>query len=248
MKLLGVTFVCISACSFASTAAEMKFQQPPIPVWPDMFSIKYEIFVEQYGPDWKSSGGLYYHWPNQTFRSDYYNWCLPLFDSGPGEFNNYTCSFLATNGSMYFVNHTSPNKVWEENECCLFEAGLASVAPDWMKNTQYNGTVPNLPFTIDIWWFPGTNDPTKPCYGYWNIRDKVNTPVRFFGLSSIGPTILEYHQFKPGMIQSDVDISMPLTGCDKECEPPLVERLRKAKEGPSRATVPSDWPNWPSCA
>ncbi len=39
---------------------------------------------------------------------------------------------------MYFVNHTA--KAWEDNECCLFQAGLAAIPPDWMKNTQYNGT------------------------------------------------------------------------------------------------------------
>lgn len=57
----------------------------------------------------------------QTFRADYIDWCLPLFgtDYGATEFDNYTCSFLATNGNMYFVNHTSG--VWEKEECCLFE-------------------------------------------------------------------------------------------------------------------------------
>ena len=52
----------------------------------------------------------------------------------------------------------------------------------------------------DVWWFPGTNNPQEPCYGYWNIRDKQNTPWQFFGLSSVGPTILEYDTFTPGII------------------------------------------------
>jgi hypothetical protein len=60
----------------------------------------------------------------QTFRADYIDWCLPLFGSdygsaASGEFDNYTCSFLATNGNMYFVNHTSG--IWEKENCCLFE-------------------------------------------------------------------------------------------------------------------------------
>ena len=52
----------------------------------------------------------------------------------------------------------------------------------------------------DVWWFPGTNDPNKPCYGYWNAKDDETTPMRFFGLSSLGPTILDYFDFKPGTI------------------------------------------------
>ena len=54
----------------------------------------------------------------QTFRADYIDWCLPLFDSGPTDQNNYTCSFLATQGNMYFVNHTANS--WSEDQCCLF--------------------------------------------------------------------------------------------------------------------------------
>ena len=49
----------------------------------------------------------------------------------------------------------------------------------------------------DVWWSPGTSDPDKPCYGYWNEKGK-NTPVQFFGLSSVGATILEYFNFNPG--------------------------------------------------
>ena len=51
----------------------------------------------------------------------------------------------------------------------------------------------------DVWWFPGTSDPNKPCYGYWNAKDERNTPVRFFGLSLLGSTILDYYDFMPGM-------------------------------------------------
>lgn len=96
--------------------------------------------------------------------------------------------------------------------------GLAAVPPDWMKNCQYNGTqkigvsgthilvshdchVTMLQDTeVDVWWFPGTSDPEKPCYGYWDTLDDQHTPVQFFGLSSVGPTILQYHQYKPNSL------------------------------------------------
>ena len=55
----------------------------------------------------------------QTFRSDFIDWCIPLFDSGPGEFNNYTCSYLATGNNMYLINHTADN--WSNYDCCLFQ-------------------------------------------------------------------------------------------------------------------------------
>ncbi len=61
----------------------------------------------------------------QTFRADYIDWCLPLFDTGSPDKNNYTCTFLATQGSMYFVNHTALS--WDDYQCCLFEeVGLES--------------------------------------------------------------------------------------------------------------------------
>ncbi len=55
---------------------------------------------------------------------------------------------------------------------------------------------------VDAWWFTGTSDPEKPCYGYWDALDAQHTPVQFFGLSSVGPTILQYHQYKPGSVPS----------------------------------------------
>ena len=233
-------------CLFLFPVLAHSQQPPPIPAWPDQFNIKFYVYVEEYGDNWKSDGALFYDWTTKTFRADYYDWCLPLFDSGPGEFNNYTCSFLATDGNMYFVNHTSNTGEWKDNECCLFEGGLAATSPDWMKNDQYNGTDNIRGFEVDVWWFPGTNDPSKPCYGYWNIRDKVNTPVRFFGLSSIGPTILDYFDYKPEDLPSNIDISKPRTGCDKECEPPLLNMFKKTKGNGAGSAYPAAL-NWPSC-
>ena len=246
-QLEGALFACcIVLCTLSSAAGKYR-QQPPVPVWPNVFNIQFEVLVEDYGEDWKSYGTLNYNWPNQTFRSDFIDWCLPLFDSsGSGDFNHYTCSFVATKGSMYFVNHTSPDKIWAENTCCLFEEGLAATPPDWMKVDQYNGTDKIGDIEVDVWWYPGTSDPSKPCYGYWNSVDELKTPVRFFGLSSIGPTILDYHNFRPGELMEDADLSLPLEGCDKECEPPVLRKIkdfRKRRE----LNVGAPWPNWPSC-
>ena len=246
-KMIPCCLLCFAACILAAEAAvaDRKDQNPPdIPAWPDVFTIKFDVFVEEYGEGWKSQGILYYHWPSKTFRADYIDWCLPLFDS-PTEFNNYSCSFLATQGNMYFVNHTSQEKIWKENQCCLFAGGLAATPPDWMKNDQYNGTDKIDGVDVDVWWFPGTNDPNKPCYGYWNIRDQIKTPFRFFGLSSIGPTILDYHDFKPGIIDDEADISMPGTGCNEICESPVLRKIITMKR--QRSTVQAPWPNWPSC-
>ena len=166
--------------------------------------------------------------------------------TGPTEFNNYTCSFLATNGNMYFVNHTSPDKTWEENDCCLFQGGLSPTPPDWMKNDQYNGTDTIDGTDVNVWWLPGTNDPENGCFGYWTIIDKMNTPFRFFGLASVGPTILNYSEFEPGKIHEGIDLSMPVTGCDEECKPPVLKAMFKSMETrPSNVLAP--WPNWPSC-
>jgi hypothetical protein len=191
----------IAALLAAVSVAEGPYQQPPppVPAWPDQFTIELEILVEKYGPNWNSSGALYYDWKSKTFRSDYIGWCLPLFGSSFAEKpsltpDNYSCSFLATEGSMFFINHTA--STWEDDECCLFAEGLGCVAPDWMSNCQYNGTANLQGVECDVWWFPGTSDPDKPCYGYWDSNDTTHTPVRFFGLSSLGPTILNYSQFK----------------------------------------------------
>lgn len=249
VEVILCLLLCISSITSSPVAEKHKIkQQPPTPIWPNVFTINFDVLVESYGKDWKSSGLLYYHWTNETFREDYIDWCLPLFGE-PEEFNNYTCSFLATNGNMYFVNHTSPGKVWSENDCCLFAPGLGATAPDWMKNDQYNGTGNIRGIDVDVWWFPGTNDPNKPCYGYWNIRDKMNTPVRFFGLSSLGPTILDYSKFRPGMLDDSVAISMPNSGCSQECKPPVAAGetpIMKDDKTASR-NVAAPWPDWPSC-
>lgn len=71
----------------------------------------------------------------------------------------------------------------------------------------------------DVWWFPGTNDPNKPCYGYWNAKDDETTPMRFFGLSSLGPSILDYFDFKPGMLPPGIlELQYPSTSAYNICQ------------------------------
>ena len=41
-------------------------QPPPIPAWPQTFSIKFYVYVEQYGNDWSSTGILYYDWTSRV--------------------------------------------------------------------------------------------------------------------------------------------------------------------------------------
>ena len=40
--------------------------QPPIPAWPQTFTIKFYVYVEQYGNDWSSTGVLYYDWTSKV--------------------------------------------------------------------------------------------------------------------------------------------------------------------------------------
>ena len=93
---------------------------PDYPVWPEQFSIDFTVYVEQYGDDWSSKGHLAYNWMQKAFKSTFKDWCLPLFDGTEKTFNNYTCSFVAINGSMYFVNDSS-SKEWDSASCCIFE-------------------------------------------------------------------------------------------------------------------------------
>ena len=41
-------------------------QPPPIPAWPQTFSINFYVYVEQYGNDWSSTGALYYDWTSKV--------------------------------------------------------------------------------------------------------------------------------------------------------------------------------------
>lgn len=227
--------------SFSSAAVK---QEKPEPYWPEIFNFEFVIYVEEYGKDWNSTGDLNYHWPNKTFRSDFYKWCIPLFDSGPGEFNNYTCSFVATKGNMYFVNHTSD--VWADNNCCLFEAGLGAVPPDFTKTGNYNGTGTIRDVKVDVWWWPGTSDPENGCFAYWNFVEEPYTPVRFYGLTSVGPAILDFYNFKPNVLMEGTDLSLPLKGCDEECKPPVLKKRNVAKKRLSKY-FGAPWPEWPVC-
>lgn len=247
-QLLLLSSLAVILVTESAAVDEMKQLDldPELPIWFDVFTIQFDILVEQYGSDWKSEGVLYYHWPNKTFRSDFIDWCLPHFDSGDTGYNNYTCSFLATGGNMYFVNHTSPRKNWTMYDCCLFQEDLPATPPDWMKNSQYNGTDTIDGFNVDVWWLPGTNDPINECFAYWNIRDAIQTPFRFFGLASVGPTILEYNDFKPGTIPNDIELFEPGPGCRNKCESPSLKKMMFLHKEKKRE-VKAPWPDWPSC-
>ncbi len=54
--------------------------------------------------------------------------------------------------------------------------------------SSYQGELCNLS------WFPG-----KQCIAYWSSV-KTDAPVRFFGISSLGYTILNYSSFMPGVL------------------------------------------------
>ncbi len=41
---------------------------PPIPTWPDLFNIKFVVYVEEYGPDWKHIGHMYYNWNKKVMQ------------------------------------------------------------------------------------------------------------------------------------------------------------------------------------
>ena len=122
LSLLFATVVCLT-------------QAPTPPIWPDQFTANFVVKVEYYNPDWSANGVIYYDWtakaskshsrPNrnkffvQAFRTDFIDWCMPLFDSRPTNDNNYTCSVLATQGNTYFVNHTASH--WNDNQCCNYQ-------------------------------------------------------------------------------------------------------------------------------
>ena len=250
LKMSAATTGCISAVAsiiflLISLHFNMANPIPPPPDWPDQFYIDFTVYVEEYGADWKSLGHLAYNWMQKAFKSTFTDWCLPLFDERSGKpFDNYTCSFVAINGNMYFVNDSSSSN-WETADCCMFEEGMGAVAPDWMLNGHYNGTAVINGKVVDVWWFPGT----MACFGYWNMRNTTTpTPVQFFGLSSIGPAILDCFNFKPGSI---TDITLPKTDCSKQCEPPMKKarqrnRIRKPKFKKLQ-DVRLTWPEWPSC-
>lgn len=55
--LLAVCLATLTVCAAS---------QPPTPAWPDQFTVRLLILVEQYGPEWNSSGYLYYDWTKQV--------------------------------------------------------------------------------------------------------------------------------------------------------------------------------------
>uniref|UniRef100_A0A1X7TQT6 AMOP domain-containing protein n=1 Tax=Amphimedon queenslandica TaxID=400682 RepID=A0A1X7TQT6_AMPQE len=204
--------------------------QPSVPMWPTKFTISFDVYIKNKGDDWKSTGEMYYDWNSKTFRADYIGWCLPPF---PSNHSDYSCSFLATGSNMYFINHTASE--WDKYDCCLFEGGLGSVPPDWMKVGAYNGTDVIQDIPVDVWYFSGTDNPEKPCYFYWSGRDSARTPVGFFGISPVGPTMLLYRDFQPHSIPSGISFDLPNGKCDNKCQPP------------SDLLMDIQQPKWPEC-
>ena len=96
--------------------------------------------------------------------------------------------------------------------------------------------------------FAGTSDPKEPCYGYWDSiePDTLSKPVQFFGISPIGPTMLEYMTFERGPIPKDIDIGLPNSlRCSKNCEPSQISKMKKASTDLSSRKL--KYPHFPSC-
>lgn len=243
--LLGsITVLCeelrVSKNGYLNAPWISKHPRPPVPAWPDQFTSDFYLYVEIYGKDFRSKGAIFYDWTKKTFRGDYYDWCIPLFGGdNKNSSNYYTCSFLATDGNMYFVNHTAADGKWENNQCCLFAKGLGAIPPDWMKVGQYNGTGRINGILVDVWWFPGTSNPNKPCYVYWSAKSFLKRAVQFFGLSDLGPTILDYYTFS--VAPPNANLTKPNNACNVECKPPLVYSKDFAADRFPR------WPKWPKC-
>ncbi len=39
---------------------------PPVPSWPDQFSVQLTIYVEQYGSNWQTIGAMYYNYTQKV--------------------------------------------------------------------------------------------------------------------------------------------------------------------------------------
>ena len=40
--------------------------RPPVPAWPEVFSVQFYVYVQQYGAEWNSTGVMFYHWASQV--------------------------------------------------------------------------------------------------------------------------------------------------------------------------------------
>ncbi len=98
----------------------------------------------------------------------------------------------------------------------------------------------------DVWWFPGTPDPENPCYGYWDAKNTdPHTPIRFFGLSSVNRTVLDYYTFNVGPPPKSISLKLPNMGCSKECKPPQGKVQPLPSEQLAKGMVAL--PHFPSC-
>jgi hypothetical protein len=179
--------------------------------------VEFDVKVPAYGPAFIKKGALFYDYTIQTARADYYDWCIPLFGkrrSAEGLYN-VTCSFLMTAKAAYFI---APDFQVAEDKCCLF-GQIPPPTPDWLKNTDYNTTEWLRGHYADKWYFPGTDDPEHPYYIYWDDHF-TSDPVRFFGLASIGVTILDYTKYSVGPIKDKSIFNLPSSSCQSECISP----------------------------
>lgn len=246
IAVLCLTLLAVAVLSDAQSAPSA----PPFPVWPQQvrsrliiirtitkflfvvanvwyfyaplgqFSVDFDVKVPAYGPAFVKKGALFYDYTIQTARADYYDWCIPLFGkkrstAESSGLYNVTCSFLMTPKAAYFI---SADFEIPADRCCLF-GDIPPPTPDWLKNTQYNRTEWLRGHYSDKWYFPGTDDPSDPYYMYWD--DHYNQkPVRFFGLASIGVTILDYTKYTVGPIKDKSIFNLPSPSCSNECQSP----------------------------
>ncbi len=60
MANVSQLFFCLALLAASDSAAVAASSSPPIPAWPEQFSVQLTILVEQYGSKFQAKGALYY--------------------------------------------------------------------------------------------------------------------------------------------------------------------------------------------
>ncbi len=63
-KISSILLCCLALLALCNL--ERAASSPPVPVWPEQFSVQLTILVEQYGSEFKSKGAMYYNYTKKV--------------------------------------------------------------------------------------------------------------------------------------------------------------------------------------
>eukprot|EP01112_Ceratiomyxa_fruticulosa_P006984 TRINITY_DN1799_c0_g1_i2.p1 TRINITY_DN1799_c0_g1~~TRINITY_DN1799_c0_g1_i2.p1 ORF type:complete len:242 (-),score=45.07 TRINITY_DN1799_c0_g1_i2:205-930(-) len=199
MKMTMVSYGLVSMIALLLVSLYQINAQPTpivIPSFPEHFVTNWTIYnvldasyqlpyfnnTPPTGSFYTGTGATFYDWSRMSMREEYYDFCVPIFESG----YNWTCDFLNTKNVSYLILHEDRPKGYPS--CCIFAKPFFPPAPNFIEvaNITFNISVPiwaDNEKMWEAWWMLPAPDIGGPFGIGWSgvfEKDEEPSPRAFF--------------------------------------------------------------------